>query len=515
MRFKGFWREKSGNFGLMLALTLPPIFFAIDFAVDISRLINAKATLQSAADSALLAASHLKNEGMSREEMFKRFLQTNVAGNSDIRKVRGDIDVDSGLNHIRTRAEVTATVDIGFLSYLGYSGDITVFSGAYEATDTLEVAMVLDNTGSMGAARMKALRDAANSLVDILANTKTSSRQVKGALVPFVSAVNIKGEGFDEKWIDKDGIAPYNGANFEKKSDGRPYNHLELFDRIGNDRFGRKVEWKGCVEARPVPYNLSDDAPHPSDPSTLFVPYFAPDNPGVAAKSPNSGEYWNNSYIEDSDSAPATRQAVARYRDPTGTYIDEKGPRTTGPNYACPTPVQPLTEDFQKLHDAIDQMIYWEGGGTNVSEGLAWGMRVLSPGEPYTQGAPFDDESVSKVLVVFTDGENTVFGASKETKNTSDYGAYSFLDSGRFGTTNRGKALTGVNTWTQTMCTALKDNGVKVFAVLLGADTQANRKLYSACASSPSYYYPTSDVSELQSVFAKIGSEVAQLYLTN
>ena len=160
-------------------------------------------------------------------------------------------------------------------------------------------------------------------------------------------------------------------------------------------------------------------------------------------------------------------------------------------------------------------MIYWEGGGTNVSEGLAWGMRVLSPQEPYSGGAAFDDQSVSKVVVVFTDGENTVFGASSEPENTSDYGAYSFLDSGRFGTTNRSKALTQVNTWTQSMCTDLKDKGVKVFAVLLGADTAANRSLYSQCVSSPSYYYPTSDVSDLQKVFTKIGSTVAQLYLTN
>src|SRR5690606_6242268 len=126
------------------------------------------------------------------------------------------------------------------------------------------------------------------------------------------------------------------------------------------------------------------------------------------------------------------------------------------------------------LKAEIARMIHWEGSGTNVSEGLAWSYRVLSPGEPYTQGAPFNSDRTSKFVVVFTDGENTVFGASKQAFNTSDYGAYGFLDQGRFGTTNRGAALTNVNTMTKTMCTNLKAKQVEVFTVLLGADTAAN-----------------------------------------
>lgn len=510
MPFKRFWKSSDGNFALMLALTLPALFLAAGVTVDVSRLVSAKSALQAASDAALLAASHLKDEDASRDGVFNSFLQANLAGNPDIIRASGDLTVKSGLNHIRTQALVTADVNIGFLGHLGVSRTVTVRAAAYESTDTLEVAMVLDNTGSMGASRMKALRGAANALVDILENSESPVRKVKASLVPFVSTVNIKGEGFKEVWIDRDGKAPYNGANFEPKPDGSRYSHLDLFHELG-------VDWKGCVEARPEPYNLSDTQPDESNPSTLFVPYFAPDNPGAAGKSPNAGDKWNNSYLDSpADSTREEQKEIARYLDPlTARYISESGSRTTGPNYACPTPILPLTDDWTKLHEAVDRMIYWEGGGTNVSEGLAWGMRVLSPGEPYTQGAAFDDEAVSKVLVVFTDGENTVFGASNEPYNTSDYGAYSFLDSGRFGTTKRSTALTNVNKWTKSMCTALKDKGVKVFAVLLGADTKANRELYSQCASQPSYYYPTDDVSELQAVFARIGSEVAQLYLTD
>ena len=160
-------------------------------------------------------------------------------------------------------------------------------------------------------------------------------------------------------------------------------------------------------------------------------------------------------------------------------------------------------------------MVYWYGSGTNVSEGLAWGLRVLSPGKPYTQGEPFDAEKTTKVVVVFTDGENNVFGAAKASINKSDYGSYGFLDTGRMGTTNRGAALDNVNNLTLGACTLLKDKDVRVFTVVLGADTKKNRDLYSACATSPADYYPTKNPAELKAAFQQISYSISQLTVTN
>lgn len=140
---------------------------------------------------------------------------------------------------------------------------------------------------------------------------------------------------------------------------------------------------------------------------------------------------------------------------------------------------------------------------------------VVSSLEPYTQGAPFNSENTSKFVVVFTDGENTVFGASNQAYNKSDYGSYSFLDQGRVGETDRSKALSKVNTMTRDVCTALKAKNVEIFTVLLGVDTAANRKLYSECTTTTEHYYPTSDVSNLDAVFRKIAARIARLYVTN
>lgn len=493
---------------MLTALMLPVLLGVIGFAIDIATMSQARLRLQDSLDSATLAASRITDDTSSRQQVFNDYFAANISGARELAKVETEFTVDRGLNYIATTATARAEVALNFGFIFGPGRYVKAQNRAYESTNKLEVAMVLDNTGSMGAARMKSLRDAATALVDILATVKSPQREVKAALVPFVTAVNVKGAGYKEAWIDKEAKATNHGANFALEG-GKRVNHLTLFDRLGQT-------WKGCVEARPSPYNLNDTPPDIATPDTLFVPYFAPDEPGAAKASGDKGDKFNNSYLDETTSGTQLEQqrSTAKYNKTTYNKIDNDGPLTNGPNYACPTPIQPLTEDLAALKAEIAKMIYWNGSGTNVAEGLAWGMRVLSPQEPYTEGAPFDQDDVTKAVVVFTDGENNVFGASSEAINKSDYGSYSFVDQGRMGSTNRGTALTNVNTYTQTLCTTLKNNGVRVFTVLLGADTAANRTLYSKCASSAADYYPTSDVSTLEATFKKIGAAVAGLQMT-
>ncbi|TGT17906.1 hypothetical protein EN817_31760, partial [Mesorhizobium sp. M3A.F.Ca.ET.174.01.1.1] len=112
--------------------------------------------------------------------------------------------------------------------------------------------------------------------------------------------------------------------------------------------------WKGCVEARPGALNIADTPPDPSKPDTLFVPYFAPDDPDVAKKPSaaygNSASGYNNSYLDDtvdkvklanSKTKLVGKNAdkVAKYPASTNKLITETGSAITiGPNRACPTP---------------------------------------------------------------------------------------------------------------------------------------------------------------------------------
>ena len=46
-------------------------------------------------------------------------------------------------------------------------------------------------------------------------------------------------------------------------------------------------------------------------------------------------------------------------------------------------------------------------GYTHVAEGVGWGLRVISPGAPFTEGVDYSDEDITKAMVLLTDGENT------------------------------------------------------------------------------------------------------------
>lgn len=542
--FRRFCQSTSGNFAIMFALLLPVLLAAVGLALDLTNLMKARSDLQNALDSAVLAASRLSDMTGSRQDTFDAFFSTNIASRPALANARATLEIEEAVNSIKSKATAEADVALTFGFLFGPNATVKAQSNAFESTAKLEVALVLDNTGSMGSTNMKALIDGSKEVIKSLQKAKTDrpERMIRAALVPFVTAVNIKSTvGFDQSWIDNRQIVPEtdpstNGKNFAFTTDAKGnkarIGHRKLFDQmLLKTQVLSRTDWKGCVEARTGKLALDDTAPDPALPETLFVPYFAPDEPGSAVKSPNSGSAYNNSYLPDPAKTPDGKtptdtykqQDLAKYSNAGDNALIKETPNdTTGPNYACATPVVPLTEDLVKLvgdpvkktKGELDNMNFWYGSGTNVSEGLAWGYRVLSPGAPFTQGDKFGEKDTTKVVVVFTDGENNVFGGSSGI-NKSDYGSYGYLSQGRMGATDNATALKNVNTSTQTVCTSLKDKEVTVYTVVLGADTTANRNLYSKCATTPSHYFPAKNATELKAAFQTIANSISSLYITN
>src|SRR5688500_14126223 len=125
--------------------------------------------------------------------------------------------------------------------------------------------------------------------------------QIKIALVPFEGMVNVASTGFDvanpPSWIDwgAEGTARWNGRNFntynvDADAALERVGHRWLFNKLTADTSTQK--WAGCVEMREGTYELSDAAPDASIPDSLFVPFFAPDEPD------SGGTYYNN-YLQD------------------------------------------------------------------------------------------------------------------------------------------------------------------------------------------------------------------------
>jgi Flp pilus assembly protein TadG len=531
---------------------------ALGLAIDVANLLNVKTQLQNAADVGVLVASREGASESQRRNLFDNYLKANFSENG-VTIVGSSVDIEAGINHLRVDGHATANVESFFMRHLGMN-QVSVVASTFRSTKSMEIAIVLDNTGSMGTGGINALKKASHALVDAVESARAPNQDVRLALVPFVTAVNIKGEGFKMDWIDTTGQSLYNGWNFldadlrkerehgvrrtrlpegfgsndtgngygggqacnnqgkgapaiEKRerclADNYPH-HLYLFEQSN-------TEWKGCVEARPYPYNFSLDAPDPSKPDTLFVPYFAADEPGdrMNQGGNNSGSY-NNSWLEDrvSGSEAERQRSTLKYINPSAKSVNNTGPLTIGPNRACPTPIVPLTTDFSKIRTGINSMIHWNGSGTNIAEGLAWGWRVLSPDAPYTEAGPFASAERQKYLVLMTDGRNVSYGASN-TMNRSDYGSYNFLSNGFVGgTVNQGTAEGILNGWTLDMCTEMKSQGIEVFTVVYNEKAASVQNLFRNCASRTENFYMTDNTASLEAAFASIGHQMTRLRLT-
>jgi Flp pilus assembly protein TadG len=235
----------------------------------------------------------------------------------------------------------------------------------------------------------------------------------------------------------------------------------------------KTYEWSGCVEARPYPYNLNDDTPSTSNPSTLYVPYFAPDQLNTSqygpSTDPNTASNFNNwwpdteiftsaapyssaayngtdanqlLYGDRNPSSASWIAATARPREvdvakyfvnkpylqgftassatSTSTrkgqwlyYLDSTKVANPyfGPNFGCTTtPITPLTSDKAAINTKIDAMV--ASGSTNVVEGLGWGWRTISSKAPFSEGVAETRKDIDKVVIVITDGKNTYYTPS-------------------------------------------------------------------------------------------------------
>lgn len=203
-----------------------------------------------------------------------------------------------------------------------------------------------------------------------------------------------------------------------------------------------------------------------------------------------------------------------------------------GPNADCTrTPILPLTATPATVISTINNM--QAEGGTNIHMGTVWGMRALSPTEPFTQGGAYD-EAISKVMIIMTDGENTAYQTNNQ--NGSAYNsAYGFpynsqntnanSTSGgnvtRLGPLNATNAqlVTQMNERTAQTCANAKAAGITVYTIGLATNTVTQstpavvQALLTNCASTPDRArFPTAS-SELKATFESIANDLSALRL--
>lgn len=449
-----FLRDERGNYAMLTAIAMVPIMGCLALAIDYTEASRQRQATLNALDAAGIATAVEISRGVSDEEAEQFAKDFFVANLGPVKPENTELDVD--LPDMTTGGgTLVLTADLKYKPYFypafqalrkaSGSGETDMaFSARSEIQlkNTIEVALVLDNSGSMdykgsgsGKKRIDLLKDAAKELVSTLSQQAGSMKQINApvqfGVVPFAASVNVGTKYKNASWMDTEGRSSIHHENFDwsdmssgnkqvvkesgvwkKKGKGWPkseqnttVSRFTLFDATTIH------SWAGCVEIRPGDYGLNDAVPTSANPDTLFVPMFAPDETDETWYSRPANNNWWKDYDYSSEIDDQAR--MKKYFDPTKARLDTSaiGPGK-GPNLSCTTkPITPLTdvatkEGLKTIEDAIDDM--QAGGATNVPDGLAWGWRVVSGPEPF-KARPETERGNDKVVIVLTDGANTYY----------------------------------------------------------------------------------------------------------
>jgi Flp pilus assembly protein TadG len=543
--------DERGAIAVQFALLLIPIAVVTFGLIDISRASVQKRQLQDALDAAtLMAARSTATTNADLDTIGDAALATEMTGlgvnfgpgNSTF--VLGDNNTVVGT--------IQGVVIKPIISNLWSTTNTTVSATAtvMRSVNKLEVALVLDNTGSMasnlgsGGKKIDALITASKSLVDVLgaaAARATETDAVKLAVVPFSMTVNVGSSYQGQNWLV--GIQPsaYGPDNFASGGDRFAY-----LSNLG-------LSWAGCVESRPPPFDISDTGPAPTVPKTLFVPFFAPDEPddNTVYKSGSSGNKYRDAanggtiannwitrdmgYNGTNSTDWSTRQkAVSKYALSDNTnknknYViaDAKDTDTDyGPNAGCGiASLLRLTNlrtssGVNTVKAKLGQMV--ASGNTNVAMGAMWGWHAISPNGPFSDGTPYGTRNVTKVIVLLTDGDNVM--SSNSTPNKGTYSGYGYADQGRLLDKN-GNAINGnssdddrrdaMDDRQMKLCDAAKasPNNVQIYSIGVGVSAHSKAVLLD-CATKPEMYYDVTDAAQLTSVFNTIAGSIQNLRIT-
>jgi hypothetical protein len=471
---------------------------------------------------------------------------------------------------------VAAVVPTTFMRIFGIdSVRVAASAQARRADLGMELALVLDVTGSMGrnyrpnssglrdfdvTRNIHALRLAAQDLVNILYGNRTVVDGLWVSIVPYTTTVNI-------------GASRSHLVDFSRIA-ASTQNGRTTFGFSGLNAYG-PAGWGGCIEARHLDRSLEEyEAPPVASLLTPFFWHSTLRNDGTMQRRAGTNTLMpgDNDWIRQLAGPGGSNSPFAiteRWRAARENF-------SVGPNLGCPEDeILPLEANRDVILDRLQGLRSTFRGGTMANIGLQAGLWTLSPlwrdiwslgppppGQdtslPLDYGAPF----MRKVIVLMTDGENQWFdfpqgwpgrcddtnatdnrprsglnrlpgvanvnippfstqpcpsGYTREGdgQNDADYTGYGRLRDNRLGTNlTNAQANAILNERMLELCNAIKSRGITIYTITFNLTNVNTQNLFRSCATSPDFYFDSPTQQDLRAAFQTIGSQLANLRLT-
>jgi Flp pilus assembly protein TadG len=462
-------RDQSGSAAIITGIALL-VIAALGFAAfDFTRVNGSKTDMQDALDAAALAAARVKGDDAAAQKAGQDYLAAHLSPDE-----YKDLKVDFEITEDTVTATATAKVQPYFVHmFMGGPIPIKTDSEVKRQLDgALEVALVLDVTGSMAGSKIDALKVAAEALTKEI--TKVKDADVKIAVVPFSNYVNVGVSRKNEPWVT--GTA---------------------------DIVTTKVTPAGCNPD--VTQSTKCVATAPSYTCTKYndgVPYQTTCSGGCTKYEttyydpPKKGACWNESTTTTTQKWSGCVGSPAYPKN-----VEDKDTARTYPAKftTCAPEFTPLTDKLGPVESAIKALK--PGGYTYIPAGLAWGWNLISQPTPITDGKAYDpsNKRPRKAIVLMTDGANTMY--------VDGSGTHHYV-----GDT---KPAPQADTYTAELCKNIKAEKIELYTVAFQIDVPSAHEMLQKCATSSSHYYKADSAAELLKAFEAIGQSLENLRISH
>jgi len=196
-----FTADVRGNVALTFALSATVLTTAVGGGLDYSRSTSVGTELQAALDSGVLAAASL-TQSRSAEDVVRAYVEAALSDHQGLLQSL-DLQVSSDISFNARQVEASAAVTVP-TTLLGVAGinSLTVRrdASALQQIRDIEIALVLDISGSMGGSKIRALRDAAEEFVEVVLADNPERTSV--SVIPYNGGVRLPSEVLSTGIVD-------------------------------------------------------------------------------------------------------------------------------------------------------------------------------------------------------------------------------------------------------------------------------------------------------------------------
>ena len=444
------WRDRGGNVSLMFGFFVVALTGGVGLAIDTSVAYSVRSQLSAAVDAAALAGARAFADP-DRDTDIQNFFAANFE-DGYMGAVLQPLQIvpDDEARTITVTAQ--ATIPTFFMRILGTDSTTVAATGqATLSSRDVEVALVLDITGSMGGSKISDLRTAAKDLIDIVVQDQQEPFYSKVAIVPYSVAVNVGSYADEVRGAVTPGTCVYPAEptceNFEfpRASDGDMITYG--ITNCATERTGAQLSTDAAPSGAPLGKQYSHDSYNPC-PDSEIIPL---------------------------SSNKAVLKAAIDTLEAEGSTAGHIG-------------------------------VAWGWYMISPNFGYLW----PAESQPMPYGAIHLGQKVLKVVIIMTDGAfNTIYYDGVIAKNSGSGSGTNSYKINQNGVNGDGF------TQAQALCDNMKAEGVEVYTVgFADASTGPAADFVQNCATDAGHVYLPSSGADLRDAFRSIAVQISNLRIS-